>query len=108
MGLPLLLARFIPWGAAAQAGVNLAKLGMDYKVERDKLKVMRRAKDVEMLDARVDALEQRFDRQLQVMQELAEGLEKEVGRMRKGILAAALTAAGAAALSIVLLIVLLV
>lgn len=105
MGLPLLLARFIPWGAAAQAGVNLAKLGMDYKVERDKLKVMRRAKDVEVLDARVDALEERFDRQLQVMQELAEGLEKEVGRMRKGILTLGLIAAGAAGLALALLLV---
>lgn len=108
MGFPLLIARFIPWGAAAQAGVSLAKLGVDYKVERDKIKAIRRAKDVEVLDARVDALEERFDRQLQVMQQLAEGLEKEVGRMRKGILTLGVTAIGAAALSLVLLIVLLV
>lgn len=104
MAFPALIARFFPWGAAAQAGVKLAQLGMDYKVERDKLKVIKRAKDFDQLEARLDAIEKRFEHQLQVMQELASGLEREVGKMRRGLVAAWVASAAAGALALVALV----
>lgn len=105
MGFPALVARFIPWGAAAEAGVRLAKIGLDYKLERDRLKDSRRSRDLGVLEARIDAMEERFENQLLVMQELASGLEQEIGRMRKAVVAASVGSALAGGLALVALLV---
>lgn len=92
MPLAALITRIIPWGAAAEAGVKLARLGIDYKLERDRLKTHKREKDVAAMEKRLDAVEERFEHQLEVMQELATGLEREIGKMRRGIIACAIAA----------------
>jgi hypothetical protein len=107
MAFPALIARVIPWGAAAQAGVQLARLGMDYKLERDRLKTLKRAKDLDAVEARLDVIEDRFQNQLRVMEELADGLQEEIGKMRRGLIAAGFLAVGSGALALIALLVVL-
>jgi hypothetical protein len=99
------LTRLVPWGAAANIAVQLAKLGLEHKAERDRLRATSRAKDVEVLEARLTEMAARFNTQIHLMEELARGLEQELGRMRRAVLTAYGVAATGAFVAIVALLV---